>query len=263
MTPRGTETVVQQFVADPAWEQVLQLQGLPGLRDPFSAISHLLGAVVFLVLGLLLLYRGRGNIARLLFLGIYVASCVTLFALSGVYHMMEHGGLARRVLVRLDHAAIFIFIAGTFTPAHGLLFRGPWRWGMLLLIWSAAIAGVVLKAVFFDELAEGLSLALYLVLGWLGSAAAVMLARKYGYRVVRPLLWGGVAYSVGAIAEFCRWPVLVAGVIHPHEVFHVAALVGAFLHWRFVWQFATGEVRVPKMTGFAHQVRGGPFPPNG
>ena len=53
----------------------------------------------------------------------------------------------------------------------------------------------------------------------------------------------GIAYSVGAIAEFYRWPVLVTGVIHPHEVFHMAALLGAYLHWRFTWQFATGEVR--------------------
>src|SRR5687767_2832187 len=110
------------------------LHHLPGFHEPFSAISHLLAAALFAWLGFLLLLRGRGDPLRQFFLGVYAGSCVVLFSLSGVYHQMERGGTAHRVLERLDHGAIFVLIAGTFTPVHGILFRGPLRWGPLVLI---------------------------------------------------------------------------------------------------------------------------------
>src|SRR5439155_6561626 len=105
-----------------------ELYPLPGFHDPFSAISHLFGAVLFAWLGLLLLRRGRGDPLRVGFLGVYAFSCVLLFTMSGVYHQMVRGGTARLVMERLDHGAIFILIAGTLTAVHGLLFSGPYRW---------------------------------------------------------------------------------------------------------------------------------------
>ena len=221
--------------------QISELHRLPCFHEPFSAASHLLGAVVFVALGYRLLRRGRGDRARLLFLGVYATSCVLLLSVSGVYHMTARGGPAHRVMERLDHSAIFVLIAGTFTPAHGLLFRGPYRWVPLVLIWAAATAGIALKAVFFDDLAEWLGLTFYLTLGWFGGLSALLLARRYGLALVKPLLLGGVAYTVGGVMEYLGWLALIPGVIHAHEVFHLAVLAGAFCHWRFVWQFAAGE----------------------
>jgi channel protein (hemolysin III family) len=220
--------------------RISELYHLPGFNDPFSAISHLAGAVIFLVLGLLLLRRGRGDWARLVFLGIYVFSCVFLLSMSGVYHMMAQGGTARRVMDRLDHGAIFVLIAGTFTPAHGILFRGWLRWAPLLLIWAAAITGITLKVIFFDALPEWLGLSFYLALGWLGTVSGIILGRRYGFAFIAPLLFGGVAYTIGGLMDIFGWPILVPRVIQPHEVFHVAVLVGVFCHWLFVWQFAVG-----------------------
>jgi channel protein (hemolysin III family) len=149
-------------------EQVADLYHLPGFSEPFSVITHLLGAVVFLILGVRLLRRGRGNCSRVVFLGIYAVFCVLLLSMSGVYHMMVRGGGAHRVLERLDHGAIFVLIAGTFTPTLGILFRGWLRWGQLVLIWAAAITGITLKTIFFDDLVEWLGLSFYLTLGWFG-----------------------------------------------------------------------------------------------
>jgi channel protein (hemolysin III family) len=218
----------------------VELYHLPGFHEPFSAISHLLGAVLFCVLGLVLLQRGRGNSARLVFLGIFAGSCVLLFSMSGVYHMMVRGGTARQIMERLDHGAIFILIAGTFTPTHGLLFRGWLRWGPLLLIWAAALTGITLKTIFFDDLAEWLGLSFYLTLGWFGAVSAVLLARRYGFGFLRPLLFGGLAYTIGGVMEFFGWLVVIPRVVHAHELFHLAVLLGAFFHWRFVWQIANG-----------------------
>src|SRR5262245_33938352 len=95
-----------------------ELCPLPGCHEPFSAISHLVGALLFVFLGAFLIRRGnvpggRGRRTRLAFLGIYAASCVLLFSMSALYHSMAHGGTARRVFERLDHAAIFLLVAGT------------------------------------------------------------------------------------------------------------------------------------------------------
>src|SRR5689334_22265927 len=80
------------------------------------------------------LRRGRGDSLRMTFLGVYAFTCVLLLSLSGVYHLLAPGGAGRTVLRRLDHGAIFALIAGTYTPVHGILFRGRARWTTLLLI---------------------------------------------------------------------------------------------------------------------------------
>jgi channel protein (hemolysin III family) len=210
-------------------------------HDPVSSLSHLLGAAVFAVLGLFLLRRGRGDAGRIAFLGVFAAAGVLLLSISGVYHLLSAGGAGRAVLQRLDHAAIFVLIAGTFTPLYGILFAGPWRWGGLALVWSAAAAGVCLKTVFFADLSEALGVTFYLAFGWFGAFSGLVLWRRYGLDFVKPLIAGGVAYTAGAVLEFLRRPVLLPGVVGPHELFHLFVLAGAFLHWRFVWQFASGE----------------------
>ncbi|MGH8561381.1 MAG: PAQR family membrane homeostasis protein TrhA [Nevskiales bacterium] len=217
---------------------------IPGFAEPFSSISHLIvGTTLFGVLTPFLLYHGRGSAVRQIWLWVLCLSSLFLLSMSGVYHLLGPGSFAREeVLRRLDHAAIFVLIAGTFTAAHGILFKGLWRWGFISLLWLGVATAITLKTVFFHSMSEGLGLALYLGFGWLGLISGIKLWRGYGYRFIRPLLWGGVAYSVGAIIEFLRWPVPVPGVIGPHELFHVAVLIGLGFHWYFVWEIA-GEAR--------------------
>jgi hemolysin III len=220
----------------------LTLYHLPGFNEPFSAVSHLFGAALFVWLGALLLRRGRGDPGRLASLSVYVFACVLLFSMSGVYHQLVRGGTAHRVLERLDHSAIFVLIAGTFTPVHWILFRGRLRWGPLALIWAAAAFGIVLKTVYFSDLAEWVGLTFYLALGWVGAFSGYHLWRRYGFACIRPLLWGGLAYSVGAVSDFLGWPVRIPGVVHGHEVFHLAVLMGALFHWSFIWRIADGQI---------------------
>lgn len=219
-----------------------ELHHLPGFFEPFSAISHLAGAIIFVVLGTMLMWRGRGNPWQLFLYGVYAFACVFLLSMSGVYHMMPRDGTARMVMARLDHGAIFVLIAGTFTPVHGLLFHGWLRWGTLLFIWAAAITGITLKTIFFSDMAGWLGVTIYLSLGWVGFFSVMLLARGFGLAYVRPLILGGLAYTAGAAMEFLGCPVLLPGVIHAHEVFHLFVLAGALLHWRFIWRMA-GEVR--------------------
>lgn len=207
---------------------------IPGFSEPFSSISHLLGALVFFVYGVRLIYMARGHLAWAVAVGVFVLSGIFLLSMSGVFHLLDVEGVGRAVLQRLDHAGIFALIAGTFTPAHVILFTGLWRWGFLIVIWSLAIAGITLKSIFFNELAEWVGLMAYLGLGWLGILSAYMTHRLHGLAILKPLLYGALAYTVGASLEFLRIPIVISGVIGPHELFHVAVLVGLAWHWIFI-----------------------------
>jgi channel protein (hemolysin III family) len=213
---------------------------IPGFTEPFSSLSHLLGAGAFAVLGVLLLVRGRGSVGRLVCLAVYAFACVFLLSMSGVYHLLEFGGAGRAVLERLDHSAIFVLIAGSFTPAHGILFRGWSRWVPLAFVWTGAVVGIVLKSIYLAAVPEWLGLSLYLGLGWVGVASAASLWRRYGTKFVQPLLMGGALYTLGGVLEFARWPDVVPGVVGPHEVMHLLVLAAVALHWKFVYQFAVG-----------------------
>jgi hemolysin III len=115
---------------------------LPGFYEPFSVVSHLGAAVLFVILGSRLLKRGRGDGLRQAVLGVYAGSCIFLFTVSGIYHMLAADSPARAMMVRIDHSAIFVLIAGTYTPVHGILFQGWARFGPIALIWAAASAGI-------------------------------------------------------------------------------------------------------------------------
>jgi channel protein (hemolysin III family) len=139
---------------------------------------------------------------------------------------------------RLDHGAIFILIAGTFTAVHGIVFRGWVRWVPLLIVWLFTAACVTLKTVFFESLPEWVGLSFYLGLGWGVALTAIPIFRRHGFAYLAPLFYGGAAYSIGAFMEYMGWLIVIPGVLHAHEIWHLAVLAGAVLHWRFVWNVA-------------------------
>lgn len=218
----------------------MRTDALLGFQDPVSSWLHFGGALAFLLLAPRLLYKGRGSPGRLFSLIVFVLAVELQLCMSGTYHLLPDGSAARAVLQRLDHAAIFFLIAGTFTPGHTILFRGWMRWGILGLVWTAAITSITFKTVFFRDFPEWLGLVLYLSLGWIGAVSGYVIWRRYGWRRVSPMILGGIAYTLGAVLEFLRWPTLWPGVIEPHELFHVFVLAGIGFHWRFIFRFAHG-----------------------
>lgn len=215
----------------------LKFYPLLGIYQPVSSLSHLLGAAVLAVLGVFLILRGHG--ANRFWLAVFVVSAVFLLSMSGVYHLLQPGLFAREeVLRRLDHAAIFVLIAGTLTAAHGILFSGWWRWGVIVPLWLATATAITIESVFFHELSPLLKLALYLGFGWLGLIAGIKLWRAYGYRLIRPALWGGVVYTVGAVVESVGDPIWIPGYFGAHAFFHLMVLAGLAFHFRFLWRVA-------------------------
>lgn len=221
----------------------MQVHPIPGFHEPFSALSHLLGAGVFAVLGARLIRRGYGDGgpgsgARAAFLAVYVFCAVFLLAMSGVFHLLEDGTTARAVLGRLDFAGIFMLIAGTQTPLQGLFFEGPARWLPLALMWGAVVVGVVFFSIHYEDMPQGLGTTVFIVLGWIAGASGLVIWRRIGTRHIGLLVAGGVTYSVGAVLMGVGWPTLIPGVIEPHDLWHVAVLAAMWMHWRFFHRFA-------------------------
>jgi len=178
---------------------MIDIYSVPGFTHPLSSIIHFLGALFFTYLAYFLIRRGKGSSIRIVSLAIFSSSCVFLLLISAVYHLLESKGTAHEVFQRLDHAAIFLVIAGTFTPIHCILFTGFLRWGFLIIVWTLAISGLVLKTVFFTTIPEWLGLSFYLGLGWMGLFMGYKLWQRYGFAFIRPLVIGGICYTVGAI----------------------------------------------------------------
>lgn len=154
---------------------------------------------------------------------IYGTTLILLYSFSTLYHGIP-SPKAKRVFQRLDHAAIFILIAGTYTPFTLVNLRGPWGWTLFGLVWGIAIAGIVLELVSRNRY-KWLSLSLYLGLGWLVLIAIkpMLLSVEVGGLLL--LLAGGLCYSFGVI--FYVWKRLA----YHHAVWHLFVLAGSVLHF--------------------------------
>jgi channel protein (hemolysin III family) len=216
---------------------------IPGFSDPMSAMTHLLGSGVFAVLGVFLVRKGRradgsGWNWRMTGLAVFVFAAVAQLGISGAYHILQPGLTPRWVMQQIDHTAIFILIAASFVPVHAILFEGWRRWLILLILFSLAATGITFNFLYFSGSPEIFGLTFYIAMGWVGAYSGYALYRRYGWGFIRPLVWGGIAYTLGGAIEFLRQPVLIEGVVGAHELFHLAVLAGLSFHFRFAFSFA-------------------------
>jgi channel protein (hemolysin III family) len=193
-----------------------------------------------------MLRLGRGGRIRLLSVAIYTFAVVASLAVSGAYHSLA-AGRARDIMQRLDYSMIWLLIAGTFTAIHGVLHEGRWRKWMLAFVWTYAAIGCVAQVVRLEAFTGFGALAVYLGLAWAGLLSIVKCGRQLGFKAVRPICGAGLVYSVGAIAETTGHPTLLAGTIGPHEVFHLAVILGACLFWSFIRQILTVHAPCPAL----------------
>lgn len=197
-------------------------------------MSHLVAASAALVAAIPLVRSGRGRRGLQPVLAVYAGCVIVALAISGLYHSLHPEEPARLLLQRLDHCAIWCLIAGTFTGIHGIMWKGFWGWGMLSLVWSYALVGIILNIFWFPAFMGNLGLALYLGLGWVGIASVCKLGRDLGWAGAMPMLVAGLAYSAGAVLDAFNWPALISPWLGAHEIFHFAVIVGVVLHWRLI-----------------------------
>jgi len=212
---------------------------LPFCREPMSAISHMLGALVFAVMAILLIRRGRGDWVRTSSLVVMAVSSVLLLILSSAYHLTWPGP-TRDFLLRADVAGIFLLIAGSMTPIHAILFTGRARWIALVGIWTIAVIGILFRMIFHAWISDAVGVSIFLLCGWGSLATAIVLWRRLGWTFIKPAVFAGASYTLGAIVLLFHGPTIIHGIMGPHELWHIAVLSGLAMHWRFVFQFAGG-----------------------
>lgn len=205
-------------------------------RDPVSGLIHLFSAVLGLIGSIFLLTASRGQGLKELSLAIYGVSLVTLFSASAIYHLANPSAVVLKRLRKFDHSAIYVLIAGTYTPICINFFSGWLRWGFFGLIWGIALVGVIVK-LFVINTPRWLTAGVYLVMGWM----AVLVIKPMLLNMPAGALWwllaGGLTYSIGAAIYISKkldfWP----GVFGFHEVWHVFVSLAVFCHFVMIYQY--------------------------
>lgn len=207
-----------------------------GLREELAnALTHGIGAVAALAAGtvLIMLAALRGDGWQLAGAIVFGASLLLLYLASTLYHAIPHPAAKRRLKV-FDHCAIFVLIAGTYTPFTLVGLRGAWGWSLLGSVWALAAAGIVFK-LFFVGRFRALSTAIYVAMGWVALVAIEPMLQRLSAATLAWLLAGGIAYTAGtAFYHNRRLP-------YAHAVWHLFVLTGSVCHFAAVF----GQVAVP------------------
>jgi hemolysin III len=208
----------------------------PLFRDPVSGLTHL-GAAVAALIGLVaLLLLSWGNPAKGISLVIYGISLVLMFLASATYHLVNTSPRAIFRLRKFDHSAIYLLIAGTYTPICLYFFSGFWKWGLLLIIWAMAVAGVVVK-LFVIKAPRWVTAGIYLVMGWLSILAAKDILRLMPATAIAWLALGGVLFTLGAVIYIAKRPNPWPGIFGFHEIWHIFVILGCLAHFILIAAF--------------------------
>jgi len=205
---------------------------LPGAPEKprMRGVSHELATFVAIPAVLWLLARASGTTARI-GAGVYGFTLVALFAVSAVYHRRLWSLRVRQIIGRIDHSAIFLLIAGTYTPFGLALGPGPGHTA-LWVVWLGALAGIVLVVGF--RVGKRARAGIYVLLGWVALPILSHLREVLGWGPLVLVLLGGLFYTVGAVVYGARRPDPFPRTFGFHEIFHLLTIAAAACHYAVV-----------------------------
>lgn len=202
-------------------------------RPRLRGVTHQWAFFVSVVLGVALVITapsGTGTLAA----AVYAVCVALLFGTSALYHRITwRTDTARRWMRRLDHSAIFLLIAGTYTPFALLVLHGSLADVVLAVVWSGAVGGIVLKLLWIDA-PKWLAATIYVALGWVAVAVTPDLISQMGLTAAILVAVGGVLYTLGAVVYAVRRPDPVPTVFGYHEIFHLLVIAAAALQYAVV-----------------------------
>lgn len=203
------------------------------LREPVNGLTHLVAAVAAAVGLVALLYLAYGALPEQMAILIYGASLVLMFSASAAYHLVKARPQVTLWLRKLDHSAIYLLIAGTYTPICVHFFEGFWRWGILAIVWSMALSGIAVK-LFIIHAPRWLTAGIYLLMGWMAVIAVNEILATMPIGALVWLLAGGVLFTLGALVYILKRPDFFPGVFGFHEVWHIFVILGCLAHFILV-----------------------------
>ncbi len=190
-----------------------------------NSISHLVGAALAVagLAALVVLAALKGDPWRIVSFSIYGCTLVLLYLFSTLYHSLR--GKAKTIFQKLDHAAIYLLIAGTYTPFTLVSLRGPWGWSVFGVVWGLALFGL-LQDVLLKKRNQLLSVSLYVLMGWLVVVAIRPLMQAIPFTGLVWLVSGGMLYTAGVL-----FYVLDHRIGFGHPIFHIFVLAGSICHY--------------------------------
>jgi len=199
------------------------------LEEKINILSHAIGFILSIVaLVLLVIYASLdGDVWHIVSFSIFGSSLIILYAASTFYHRAKNPELRNRLKI-FDHAAIYILIAGTYTPFTLVTLKGPTGWVIFGASWAMAITGIILK-LFFTGRFNLISTIMYVLMGWIIVFAIKPLINNLPVDGLRWLVAGGIAYTAGAILYSIK------KIKFNHAIFHVLVLTGSFCHFMSVF----------------------------
>jgi hemolysin III len=194
-------------------------------EDRLNVISHGIGLILSIVALVLLVVNANiyGSTWHIISFSIYGASLIVLYSASTLYHYVQNPKLRYRLNI-FDHAAIYILIAGTYTPFALVVLKGWVGWTIFGVSWGMAISGVVLK-LFYTGKYDKISTVAYVLMGWLVIFAIKPLVTNFSFEGLMWLLSGGLFYTFGALLYSMK------RVKYNHAIFHIFVLLGSFSHF--------------------------------
>lgn len=207
-------------------------RGVTHTHEIANALTHGVGTAVALcgAAVLIIITASQGDRWRLAGAIAFSASLVLLYAASTLYHSARDP-VAKSRLKILDHCAIYLLIAGTYTPFTLVALRGPWGWGLFATVWSLALAGVGFKLLYTGRFRKA-STGIYIAMGWIALVAIGPLVRALDPQTLGWLVGGGVAYTVGTIFYLGR-------SAFSHAIWHLFCLAGSGSHYIAVMRHLT------------------------
>ena len=210
------------------------------IKDPGSAITHFIGMLmaIFAAVPLLIKAANEPSQIYIISLTIYAASLILLYAASTTYHTFDVSERVNTILKKIDHMMISVLIAGSYTPVCLIVLKG--RTGLILLavVWSIAIAGIMIKA-FWVYCPKWISSVLYIGMGWTCVLAFTQILNNMSPAAFGWLLAGGIIYTVGGVIYALKLPIFNNRHKNfgSHEIFHLFVMGGSACHFVVMYAF--------------------------
>lgn len=212
-------------------------------KDPGSAITHFIGMLMAFFAAVPLIFKAhqQSEPVYTISLIIFIVSMFLLYTASTVYHTFNSKSeRINRILKKFDHMMIFVMIAGSYTPICLVVLGGKLGIGMLILIWSLAIMGILLKA-FWVYCPKWVSSVIYIAMGWTCLLAFAPLFNTLPKDAFLWLLAGGIVYTIGGVIYALKLPIFNSRHKNfgSHEIFHLFVLGGSVCHFILMYEFVT------------------------
>ena len=222
----------------------------PLFREPVSAWSHCSWLLLSIPATLYLCRRAGDDFGKKLSLLVFGLSLAFCYAGSTLYHGVRLPEQGIAVFNLIDYIGIYVLIAGSYTPLAWNLLRGRWRYGTLGAAWGIAATGIIVQLA-FRTLPQSVTTGIYLAMGWGSIFCYFEIARCLTHRPLRPILLGGMFYTVGAAINLAEWPVFWPGVFGAHELFHLFVMAGSLSHFWFMLNVVVPFAPAPAATSLA------------